>query len=644
MTSEVPSASGVRRTIPPHVDAAIRKSLERVPADRFRTADEFARALADASFHHGDRSASRSRRRIGSLLVAGFAGVAAVVVAGLFGPPADPVVTDRRAAARFDVTPADSQQLPLVPGVEFALSPDGRSFVFVGTAPSGASQLWRRSVESLEAEPIRGTENALHPSYSPDGRSVAYSGNGQVFATSLDGGPVVTLGDGAIPAWGTDGMIYFSSGGVIHRVPETGGASEPFTAPIEGNQQRFVSALPEGRGLVMTVGPPGPSPELSWIGVVGPEGGEVREILQGTMARYSPTGHLLYATAAGTVMAAPFDTRRLAVTGEPFAALESVVVKSGSASSFAISPSGTAMYAVDGAGLYELVWVDRAGRVEAVDSTWTADFSFPALSPDGRRVALSIRRPESLDIWVKELDAGPARRLTLDGTRNDMATWTPDGEAITLSSNRAGILLALWSKRADGSGRESLVLERDSGLAEPTWSPDGEWLAYGMDAVGSSNLLATRLDDGYTVIVAGSDGHERAPSFSPDGRFVAYTSNESGFYEVYVASFPDVASGKWVVSSGGGAEPVWSRDGRELFHRTMDGNMVAVPVSLTPTFSMGTRRILFSDRDYRAHLNHRQYDVTADGQRFLMLRAVSGEMAQWVMVLDFFSELRRPTR
>jgi hypothetical protein len=128
--------------------------------------------------------------------------------------------------------------------------------------------------------------------------------------------------------------------------------------------------------------------------------------------------------------------------------------------------------------------------------------------------------------------------------------------------------------------------------------------------------------------------------FSPDGRFIAYTSNEAGLYDVYVVPFPDVASGKWAVSTGGGSEPVWSRDGRELFYRTMEGGLVVVPVSTTSTFSMGAPRVLFSAAEYRAYLNHRMYDVAPDGQRFIMLRQVSDENAQWIIALDFLDEVR----
>jgi serine/threonine-protein kinase len=641
VTADAPSATAARKTVPAHIDAVIRKSLERVPADRFRSAAELARALADPTFRHGTTTIAARSRGFWQLLAAGFAGVAAVAVAGLLWSPADEVGADPRAAARFDVTPPDSQRLPLVPGVDFALSPDGRRFVFVGSAPSGQSLLWQRSVESLEAVPVPGTESGLHPSFSPDGSSVAFTANGEVHVVRLDGGPVVALAPGAVPTWGSDGMIYFSEGEIIHRVSERGGAPEPFTARLEGRQQRFASALPDGRGLLVSLVASGPAPELSRIGVVGPEGGAVREILEGAMARYASTGHVLYSTSGGTVMAVPFDVRRLEVTGTPTAVLENVIVKSGSASQFAVSASGTALYAVGGTRMWELLWVSRVGEARPVDPAWTADFSYPAISPDGRHVAVSLRRPESIDIWVKELDAGPALKLTLEATRNDMPAWTVGGESVTYLSNLAGPSLDFWSKRADGSGQASLVLGADTVLFEPTWSPDGEWLAYGLSSGPDADIGARRVDGSAPpIVVAGTSGQEHAPAFSPDSRFLAYTAEESGLYNVYVVPFPDVGSARWAVSTMGGSEPVWSHDGRELFHRTLAGDLVAVPVSTSPTFSMGTPRVLFPAGEYRSYLNHRQYDVSPDGQRFLMLRAVSGELPQWIIALDFLDEVR----
>jgi serine/threonine-protein kinase len=384
-----------------------------------------------------------------------------------------------------------------------------------------------------------------------------------------------------------------------------------------------------------------PTPGESRIAVVGAAGGEVREILTGTMARYAATGHVVYTAADGTLMAAPFDVRRLEVTGPSVALLEGVVVKGGSATQFALSESGALLYGTGVAGASELVWVSRTGEVEAVDPAWTDDFAFPALSPDGARLAVTIRGEASTDVWVKQLDRGASLRLTLDGNRNDYPTWTPDGESVSFQSDQAGSSWDIWTKRADGSAQAVLVLDRDPALMASLWSPDGEWLVYGAVSADGADILALRPDVGSPVLpLAATAFRELAPTLSPDGRWMAYTSNETGLYEIYVVPFPDAAAAKWVVSAGGGAEPVWARGGRELFYRNRQGDMVSVPVETEPMFSAGPTSALFSTLGYRAFLNHRQYDVTADGERFIMLRPVGNDESQWILVLNFFEELR----
>ena len=647
ITAEVASPTDARRSVPPNVDAAIRKALEKVPADRFRSAGDFARALADAGFRHSlaaGRVAGGAARGHWNRLTTGFAALAAFLAIGLVWVLADSRSPAARGVARFDLTPAEGQRLPLVPGVEFSLTPDGSRVVFVGTAPDVGTQLWQRAVDDLEAVRIPGTEDALGPSVSPDGRSVAFQAAGEIMRISLDGGPPVALATGIVATWGPDGMIYFSQGDVIHRVDPAGGPSEAVTTPTEGRQHRYPSVLPDGRGLLVSITAGGPAPAESRIAVVGPEGGEAREILTGTMARYSPTGHVIFTSADGTLMAAPFDARRLEVTGPSVALIDGVVVKSGSASQFMLSESGALLYAVGGSGTSELMWVGRDGRAEPVDPQWQDDFAFPSLSPDGTRLAVTIGTEDTRNIWVKQLDLGPSLRLTLEGDQNDLPTWGPDGQSVMYRSNQAGSSWDLWTKRADGSAPAALVLDVDDAVMDSHWAADGVWLVYATASGDDPDIFAARPREGSPIPVAVTRFRELAPALSPDGRWLAYTSNETGTYEVHVVPFPDASGAKWLVSTGGGAEPVWSRDGRELFYRNRQGDVVAVPVETETTFSAGTARTLFSALGYRAHVNHRQYDVTPDGERFIMLRPVGNDASQWILAENFVEELRERVR
>ena len=640
------SATEQRMSVPPNVDGAIRKALEKVPADRFTSPSQLAKALADPDYRYGMAGVGvRSQgpwKRI-SIGLAASTTVLALVSVWLLSALRRP---EPRAVSRFDVTPAVDQRLVRsAVGVAFAPSPDGSWFVYVGVAPGGGgTQLWRHGLETLEAVALPGTEGAAAPAVSPDGRAVAFTANGAIRTLSLPSGlPVTVVATAGAPAWGSDGMIYFGRDGITYRVPATGGDPVPISDRVENRLQLYQDALPDGRGLLLTLLEG--TPATSRIAVVGPGSSEVRDLLTGTMARYAATGHIVYATAGGTLMAAPFDVRRLEVTGPSVALVEGVAVDDNANSHFALSESGALLYGSGAGSASELVWVSRDGQVEPVDPSWTAEFGSPALSPDGTRLAVAIQGRASMDVWVKRLDRGPSTRLTLDGGRSDYPTWTPDGISVTFTSNRASPSFDLWTKRADGSGDPVLELDEESAVAEALWSPDGAWLIHrtSTNVQGAGDIVGRRQGrDTVPVPLVASGFTELAPTMSPDGRWMAYSSNENGGSEIFVVPFPNTEDAKWLVSVRGGTEPLWSRDGRELFYRSGQGDMVAVRVETDPAFSVGPTSVLFSDRDYRRISARRQYDVTADAERFMMIRRVGvGTEPRLILVQNFFEELKR---
>jgi serine/threonine-protein kinase len=643
--AEPVSAAAHRRSVPASVDAAVRKALEKVPADRFTSASDFAKALADPGFRHGVAvgagPAARGpwkRLSIGlAATTAALAGISVWSISTLLRP-------EPRAVARFDVTPSENQRLlSSAPGVDIALSPDGETFIYVGAASGGSRQLWLRRLQDLQASAIPGTDAAAAPAFSPDGQSVAFTAGGAIRTRPLlDGAPVTVVAAGGAPAWGSDGMIYFGRDGVTYRVPPQGGDPVAFTEAGDNLIQLHLDVLPDGRGLLLTSFQG--TPAQSRIATVGPDGGAVRQILTGTMARYSATGHVVYATAGGTLMAAPFDLRRLEVTGPSVTLVEGVAVDNDATSQFALSESGVLLYGTGAGSDSELVWVSRAGLVEPVDPDWRGEFGSPALSPDGRRLAVAIQGTASMDVWVKLLDRGPSTRLTLDGGRNDYPTWTPDGTSVTFTSDRAGPSFDLWTKRADGSGEPVLEVDDESAVAEPLWSPDGEWFIYrtSTNVRGAGDILGHRRgQDAQPVPLVATGFTELAPSFSPDGRWLAYSSTETGASEIFVVPFPNTRDAKWLVSVRGGTEPLWSRDGRELFYRNGQREMVAVRVETDRVFSVGPTSVLFSDADYRRVSARRQYDVAPDGQRFSMIRRVGGGTeSRLILVQNFLAELR----
>jgi dipeptidyl aminopeptidase/acylaminoacyl peptidase len=372
-------------------------------------------------------------------------------------------------------------------------------------------------------------------------------------------------------------------------------------------------------------------------------------------ARYVPTGHLLYVTTDRTLMVVPFDQNTMKVTGEPTALAEGIRLAPSSTVDLAVSDNGTLLYMRGpGPGKLELVWVTRSGKAQSVDPDWQGSFAEPSLSPDGRRLSVSLLPDASYDaiaqisdIWIKRLDRGPSVKLTLEEKTDHYSAWTPDGRSVTFTSNAAGSI-DLWTKRADGSRQAVLQLHDKRGAFSPRWSPDGKWLVFRTNRyqAGASDILGVRPGvDTVAVPLVATRFTENAPAISPDGRWLAYSSNESGPIEVYVVPFPNTADAKWAVSTGGGTEPLWSHSGKELFYRDVAGNLVSVAVQSSPTFSLGRSTVLFPARAYLSFERGAQYAVAPDDRRFLMIRQVPGSTPDELVVVDnWFEELKPKQR
>jgi serine/threonine-protein kinase len=663
------SATAIRSSIPANVDAAIRKALEKLPADRFKTTGEFAKALAEPSFRHGEAVGAASvaggspwkRNALIGWSVAAVA-VATLGVVSLRPDPPAPVL--RYSLGLTDVT--------LAPRIRprLALSPNSERFVYTGPVPGGADQLWLRDRSQLTATAIPGTQGPTvgSPFFSPDGERVAYytAGPTTIWVVSLSGGPPLAVADSGIgyagASWGVDGYIYADGTGGdpanegIMRVPATGGALEIVTVPdTTANElaHKWTTALPNGKGVLFSIARGGDLAARD-IAVLDLASGEHRVLVRGVYGTYSPSGHLVYVTADGTLMAATFDQNELAVTGDPVAMVQGVRVTPAGVADLAVSNTGTLMYTTGSAASntdVELVWVTRQGGATPVDPDWTINPGDAnrgwALSPDGSRIVLRSLTEAGHDIWVKELPQGPLSRLTFDEGHDRMPQWTADGQSVTFLSNRGGNL-DVWVKRADGTGEAQLVVDFERTLAEAFWSPDEEWLLLrtgGQGGVsGGRDVLAVRPGrDSVPVPLLGAEFDESAIDLSPDGRWLAYQSNETGSDEVFVRPFPDVGSGKWQISTGGGLSPLFAHSGRELFYVNGDREMVAAQIETEPGFRVGERRALFRiDAQYILGDRTTQYDVSPDDEQFLMARVFgeTGDPNQLIVVENWFEELK----
>jgi serine/threonine-protein kinase len=665
MTEDPRPLATVRRNVPPNVAVAVAHALERVPADRFGSAHEFAEALNDPAFTVFASPMSRQRNRPRSRekwMLFGANGLAVLLLAAVLWSRMRPVVS--KPVLRYNLV-LDSTEA-MVPGGSYvgrlALSRDGSLLAYVG---GPRTQLLIRPRNQLHATALPGTEGANTPFFSPDGSYVGFLEEAKVQLAPINGGPLVTVSDSltgvAGASWGRDGFIYADGGGGpagLVRVEAQPGAVPKWFTVLDTARGEYdhlwPDALPSGKGVVFTVffrnenGLKGR--RASRIAVAEIPSGKHRMILDDAMyARYAASGHLLYVTTNKTLMVVPFDQNSMKVKGDPMVLLEGMRLGDIGSADLAVSEAGTLVFGMGaGKGQWEFAWVTRDGKAQAVDPDWQGHFWTPSLSPDGRQLAVAMPNlaGEGNYIWVKHLDRGPSIRLSPGPSENP--TWTRDGRSVMFTSNPAAASFDLWSKRADGSGQAVLHFHRTRNMNDAHSSPDGKWLIFlAPDSVsGSLDILGIRPGfDTVAVPLVATRFIEAAPTLSPDGRFLAYTSNETGDYEIYVVPFPNTGTAKWAVSSRGGTEPLWSHSGRELFYRDGSANLVAVDVKLTPTFSLGRSTALFPMGGFRSHELFPEYAVSPDDRRFLMIRrSVPNAPDKLIVVENWFEELRAKSR
>jgi serine/threonine protein kinase len=648
MSSDPQPISSLQPMTPPVLDRVVKKCLAKEPEKRWQAASDVCDELkwiAEQGSQAAMPAPGTARRKVREQVVWALAAAAilavALVAAVLYfrRPPAE------IRAIRFAVLPPEKHTFPMLGNTPsfLSVSPDGSKLAFVAVDSGGHSMLWIRDLDSQTAQPLPGTDGALMPFWSPDSRFIAFSDN-SLKKVAVTGGPAQTLT--ASPAsgggtWSRDGTILFSPGNLgtpILRVPSAGGAAMPVT-PLGTSQQEYghiwPAFLPDGKRFLYLARDP--SPEKSAIYVGSFDSKDSKLLLNiNSMALYSPPGYLLF-VRAGTLLAQPFDVDRLELKGDAIPIAEGVQFNlNNGRAAVAVSENGVLVYrVVPAAGQIRLVWADRKGAEEPLAAPAHA-YRNPRISPDGQRVAVTIDELGSQE-WTLDTGRGTLTRLTFEGSYNGAAAWAADGKRITFGSDRAGARNLFW-QLADGSGgAERLMTDVHTQVAS-SWSPDGQTLAFEQTAPGSGfDIWFFRLGDRKAEPFLQTRFNEIAPRFSPDGRWLAYASDESGRYEIYVQPYPG-PGGKWQISTDGGSEPVWARNG-ELFYRNGD-KMMVVETTTRPSFSASNPKLLFEGR-YATYQSLPDYDVTADGQRFLFLKAGEEARSEISVVLNWVEELKR---
>jgi eukaryotic-like serine/threonine-protein kinase len=618
-----PDWSRLPADTPPHVRRLLDRCLRKDRRRRLQTFVDVRNEIQDAVMEPGEKTpevvprAPARRAWIPWAAALGALALAAALAVPYFRPPSVP------QELRLDVTTLSTDDT-----TAFAMSPDGRYLAFVGDG-NGAQQLWLRSMDSLNARVVPGTEGASNPFWSPNSKSIGFSANGKLMRVDIGAGqPQLLAAAGGLrgSTWGDAGVIVYtpSNSAPLYRIPESpGGTPVPVTRLDKlHSSHRFPSFLPNGKQFLFLV-----------IGT-GDAGGIYLGSLDSTDSKfltnadsagvYLEPGWLLF-LRQGTLVARQLDASTGVLVGDPVVVADSVASEPTlGVGAFSASRTGIVAYRSGTAAQRQLTWFDRTGKVVGVlGESDHGGQAAPVLAPDEKRAALFRTEQGNTDVYV--LDGVRSNRITSEPSLDRYPVWSHDGRRIIFDSNRKGRRHLFWGF-ADRSGGEEVLLESDEDKVPNDVSSDGRYLLYlVLSPESGADLWILPMDEkgktGQPRIFQKTMFEERQAQFSPDGTWVAYQSTESGAgYEIYVRPFSG-PGGQYKISTGGGVQPRWRRDGKELYYVAPDGNLMAVTIEQAGNaLTLGKPTRLFHTRLWGGGSNavtNQQYSVARDG-RFLM--------------------------
>ncbi len=630
LREDPPDLSETNKTVSPALERVVRHCLEKNPAERFHSARDLAFAIESLSGSATVSGQTATMPTITTTELSAAVGlsrwlgnarvgwiVAAVLVVSLLAAVGllyfNRSETNTRAA-RLSFTPPAELSFNDAQSDVAVISPDGQKIAFSATSGDGKNMLYVRALDSSETKLLPGSENVMEPFWSPDSRSVAFGSNGKLKRSDLAaGGNAQVLCDAARlvgGTWNKDGIIVFAPDyrAALSQVSAQGGEPKPVAMRFDdqtAESHRYPDFLPDGRHFLFRRDPKG-----IWAGSL--DSPETRQVLvEVTPFVYAQPGWLVF-VRNDALVAQAFDAARIAFSGEPIPIITGQ--KNAGTLRFSVSDNGVLIWQGQWERDYQLVWFDRDGKeTGTVDAPMKVNIGEDlSISPDGKRLA--VKRNQNL--WVVELEKGTALRIT--STFSQMPVWSPDGSRIAFSEGTSGLTV----RAANGSGDAEGLLPGANFPA--AWSPDGRFIIFVRRGVKTRmDIYALPLfGDRKEYLISNSPFNEQTPAFSPDGRWLAYTSDETGNYEIYVQSFSadgKLGADKQRVSTNGGTYPVWRRDGSELFFVAPDGQMMSSAVKTGGTeFQFGAPKPLFKTRMLAWITNFHEYDVSPDGQRFLI--------------------------